>query len=172
MEEQSETFVESLLGISKENYGESYNQHLLEQYKIFLTLIDKISDRRVSANTFFLTVNTGLAAAIGVLRIDFKEVSIFLTLIGGISVIVLCYSWYRIIRSYRDLNKAKFKVIHEIEKLLPLRPYDAEWIALGKGENKNLYLPFTHIEIIVPWIFIILYIALVFYGLYQKTGNA
>ena len=27
----------------------------------------------------------------------------------------LSYMWYRLIRSYKDLNGAKFKVVHEIE---------------------------------------------------------
>jgi hypothetical protein len=39
--------------------------------------------------------------------------------------------WYRLVRSYKDLNSAKFKVIHEIEKSLPISPYDAEWEAVG-----------------------------------------
>ena len=37
------------------------------------------------------------------------------------ALVLLCYLWYRIIRSYRDLNSAKFKVIHAIEHQLPLR---------------------------------------------------
>lgn len=63
-----------------------------------------------------------------------------------------------IIRSYRDLNSAKFLVIHEMEKLRPLKPYDAEWESVGRGENSKLYLPFTHVEIVVPWIFIALHL--------------
>ncbi len=66
---------------------------------------------------------------------------------------LLCYLWYRIIRSYRDLNSAKFKVIHAIEEYLPLRPYDAEWESVERGKNPKLYLPFTHVEGIVPWLF-------------------
>lgn len=44
-------------------------------------------------------------------------------------------------------------MIHKIEKYLPLRPYDAEWKAVGEGKNKDLYLPFTHLETYVPWAF-------------------
>ena len=71
--------------------------------------------------------------------------------------IAISYMWYRLIRSYRDLNSAKFKVIHQIEKKLPLSPFDAEWEAVGRGENSSLYLPFTHIEIGIPWVFLVLH---------------
>ena len=67
--------------------------------------------------------------------------------------LVLSYVWYRLIRSYKDMNSGKFKVVHEIEKELPLSPYDAEWEALGRGNDPKLYLPFTRIEIWVPGIF-------------------
>lgn len=36
---------------------------------------------------------------------------------------------------------------------MPLRPYDAEWEAVGRGKNPKLYLPFTHGEVFVPWVF-------------------
>ena len=68
---------------------------------------------------------------------------------------VLCYLWYRMVRSYRDLNSAKFKVIHAIERQLPLRPYDAEWESVERGKNPKLYLPFTHVEGVVPWLFLV-----------------
>ena len=63
------------------------------------------------------------------------------------------FLWYRLVRSYKDMNSGKFKVVHEIEAMLPVKPYDAEWTALGKGERPDLYLPFTHIETKVPWVF-------------------
>ena len=68
---------------------------------------------------------------------------------------VLCYLWYRIIRSYRDLNSAKFKIVHEIERYLPLRPYDAEWEYVDRGKNPKLYLLFTRVEGVVPWLFMV-----------------
>jgi len=163
MEQQSKIIANNLVGTKRDEYGEKYKDHLVEQYKLFLTLTDKISDRRATANSFFLTLNSAIISAAAFSGIISKT-DRFLVLIVGLSVITLCYLWYRIIRSYRDLNTAKFKVIHEIEKKLPLRPYNAEWEAVGRGENKKLYLPFSHIEIIVPWIFIFLYAVLIFYS--------
>lgn len=70
------------------------------------------------------------------------------------SVSIRYFTWYRLLRSYKDLNSAKFKVIHEIEAQLPLAPYDMEWEKVGKGQNSKLYLPFTHVEVLIPWVFL------------------
>lgn len=63
------------------------------------------------------------------------------------------------IRSYKDLNSGKFKVIDEIEKLLPIRPYDCEWSMVGRGKIKDLYHPFSNVEGAIPLVFRILYAA-------------
>mgnify|MGYP001756840187 FL=1 len=63
-------------------------------------------------------------------------------------------------KSYRQLNSGKFKVVHEIEDMLPLAPYAAEWVALGEGKDENLYLPLTHVENWVPVTFGLLYLLL------------
>ena len=143
---------------NKENYvsDESYQSHLLEQYKLYVTSAENISNRRQTANAFFVTVNTALVSLAGYLNFGADRLLDFYWLIS-FAGIVISYMWYRLIRSYKDLNTAKFKVVHEIEKNLPISPYDAEWEAVGRGENSKLYLPFTHIEIFTPWVFIILH---------------
>ena len=169
METQSDKISTVLPGVTKEEYGEEYQEHLLEQYKLYLQLTDKISDRRSNTNTFFLTVNTGLVSAIGIANLASLRLSPAIMIIVGVAAMTLCYSWHRIIRSYKDLNSAKFKVVHEIEKRLPLRPYDAEWEAVGRGEDKSFYLPFTHVEVFVPWIFTAIYLALIVYALIKRS---
>lgn len=173
MKTQSEQIAAVISGVSRDDYNEKYYDHLLEQYKLYLTLTDKVSDRRATSNTFFLTVNTSLVSAIGLANFvspKGSEMPRYLFPIVGIAALVLCYSWYRLVRSYKDLNSAKFLVVHEIEKLLPIRPYDAEWEAVGRGENKKLYMPFTHVEVFVPWIFMILYVALILFGILRPAG--
>ena len=47
-----------------------------------------------------------------------------------------CVAWWWLVRSYRLLNTAKFRVIGVIEERLPAAPYwRAEWIALGEGKG-------------------------------------
>lgn len=44
--------------------------------------------------------------------------------------------------------------------MLPTALYEAEWVALGEGKDRKLYLPLTHIENWVPACFGMLYIVL------------
>ena len=144
---------------------DSYQNHLLEQYKLYLTSAENISNRRQTANAFFVTVNTALVSLIGYLNFGNEDSNSFYWLIS-IAGIAISYMWYRLVRSYKDLNSAKFKVVHEIEKSLPVSPYDAEWEAVGRGDDPKLYLPFTHIEIYVPWVFCALHVSVLVIILY------
>jgi hypothetical protein len=130
---QSEKIALALPSIPEGEYGENYRAHLLEQYKQYLNMADKISDRRSTANTFFLTINTALLSAFGIANLTSQKTYPLLFIVGSIGAIILSYSWYRLVRAYRDLNTAKFKVVHEIENNLPIRPFEAEWEAVGRG---------------------------------------
>jgi hypothetical protein len=162
---QTTKIANALLSVPKETYGDNYNAHLLEQYKQYLNMADKISDRRSAANTFFLTINTGLLSAFGIANLSAQKASPLLFIVGGVAAIILSYSWYRLVRAYRDLNTAKFLVVHEIENHLPVRPFEAEWEAVGRGNDKKLYYPFTHIENKVPFVFILLYMFVILYSI-------
>lgn len=159
VDEKISPFLEQLIGVPREKYGDAYQQHVLEIYRTYLEMADRISTRREKANSFFLTLNTAIVGFVGYLSGTDKLSADdrWLILIGFIGIF-LSYLWYRIIRSYRGLNSAKFKVVHEIEKMLPLRPYDAEWESVGRGKNPKLYLPFTHVEVVIPWIFLVIHI--------------
>ncbi|MEW6574185.1 MAG: hypothetical protein AB1374_11195, partial [Bacillota bacterium] len=145
---------------TRETYGQEYDKHLFEQYKLYVEMADRVSSRRMLANSFFVGVHTALIAAFAVLL---KERILTPTLVGTVpfvSVLLLCFLWWRIVASYRQLNSGKFKVIHEIEQLLPLAPYKAEWKILGEGKNLKRYRPITHVENWVPLCFGLLYILL------------
>jgi len=151
----TEDFVQMLFVSASEKYGDKYIEHLLEQYKIYLTGIEKISDRRQKANEFFLALNAALVTILGfVITKQNQGDHIPIVALAGVSGMLICYLWYRIVRSYKGLNEGKFKVIHMIEARLPLALYDTEWQIMGRGKNKRIYWPFTHIELLVPWIFI------------------
>lgn len=159
--EASENWSQCLAGIDKSDYGDLFRAHALEQYKLYVQFADKISDRRQTANSFFLTINTAIIGFLGATNIvaGTNEIGVWrLALItAGLAI---CYYWYRLIESYRNLNDAKFKVVHEIEKRLPMKPYDAEWECVGRGRVKKLYYPFTHLERSIPWVFQLLYFIL------------
>lgn len=131
----------------------------LDMYKLCVEMADRISARRLTANSFFLTINTALVALVGYLSLANKKglevTQYWVIAIAGIS---LCYMWYRQIKSYSGLNSAKFEVIHQMEKDLPYRMFDAEWEAVGRGKDPKKYLPFTEIEMFIPWVFLLLHL--------------
>jgi len=151
--------IEKMLFVSaSDKYGDRYIEHLLEQYKIYINATEKISDRRQKSNEFFLGLNAALVTLLGFIATKTNQTDVNAILVlSSIAGITMCYLWYRIIVSYKGLNGGKFKVIHAIEARLPLALYDTEWEMLGRGEKKEIYWPFTHIEMIVPWIFITIY---------------
>lgn len=144
----------------KKEYGSKYNDHLLKQYELYLAAAEKISDRRENANRYFYTLNTGILISTGFLiNSDFKSILIILMLIllSILGVIFSIIFWY-LINSYKQLNGGKFKVLHKMEEELPMQPYVDEWIELGEGKDRKKYLPFSHIEIMIPIIFGMIYL--------------
>ena len=54
-----------LFQIKPEDYGPKYSEQLMEQYKLYVETADRVSERRSTANTFFLTANTLLISIFG-----------------------------------------------------------------------------------------------------------
>jgi amino acid permease len=137
---------------------------VLEQYKLYLEMTDRISQRRQTANSFFVTLNTAVVGLLGYVDAKLPDAAERFYLLISFSGVMLCLLWYRLIRSYRDLNTAKFAVLHTIERLLPLKPYSAEWDYVGRGSHSRFYKPFTHVEINVPWLFFALYVVVMLWN--------
>ena len=144
-------------------------------------MADRISQRRQSANSFFLTINTVLLAFLGlvtkagpgttsgpsVIRNVASNAPLLWILAVSLAGLILCYFWYRLVCSYKGLNSGKFKVIHAMEHHLPVAPYDAEWEAVGRGKDPSLYLPFTNIETRIPRVFAALYVGFAIWNVAQ-----
>lgn len=135
--------------------NEKWYSHLLDQYKLYVEMADRISQRRTTANSYFLSVNSALLAFVGYLTSKDSTDYLWVLAVAGCTLTIL---WYSVITSYRNLNTAKWNVVHEIEKRLPISPYDAEWEAVERGRNSKLYRPISHIESGVPWVFLFLHL--------------
>lgn len=147
---------DDLLRANPETYGDHYCQHRFDQYKLAVDMADRVSARRMQANTFFLAVNTGLLTLFANLvkeRILTGPFGVF----PIVALLLLCVVWWQIVDSYRQLNADKFKVILAMEALLPLAPYNAEQTAAGQGEEDKRYRPLTRVESWVPGLFGLLY---------------
>ncbi len=135
--------------------SDSDTQALLAQYKLFVGTSESLTSRRQNVNTFFLSVNSILLTAAGLLLRNGESSTLgYGALIGlGIGGVLLCFVWRKIITSFQQLSKGKFAVIHALERQLPARIFELEWVVLGEGKDPDKYIPFTKTESITPWIF-------------------
>ena len=127
---------------SYEGDAEKYQSAVLEQYKLYVEMADRISNRRGLTNTFFLTLNTGIFTVIAVSWKDRPAISPWVLVLPLVVALGQCAAWWWIVRSYRQLNTAKYRVVGALEERLPASVYwRAEWIALGEGKDWRRYLP-------------------------------
>lgn len=143
-------------------YGDKYKEHLLEQYKLFVDMSDKLSTRRGHTNMFFITILSILFSLLNI----FVENQIFINVYSWEFILVLslgillCITWYINISSYKKLNTAKFVIIHEMEKSLPFESFKKEWDEVQKRPAIKKYSELTTIEQFIPFIFIGLFATL------------
>lgn len=138
-------------------------------YKMLVDMADKVSQRRQTANSFYLSVNTALiGAGVYVSSAGGGAINTILLAVAGWLVSLF---WIRNIETYKDLNGGKFAVITEIKKSLPLAPFAAEWEILQRGDRnskyrsfwskyrpfQNKYRPFHEVEVAVPLVFVLLH---------------
>jgi hypothetical protein len=150
----------------------STSDQILELYKLSVEMADRISSRRGLANAFFVSVNTALVAAFGLASSAMSNISHFAWLaFSGVGTL-LSVVWWLQLRSYRDLNKAKFAVILDLEKQLPAQPFAAEDSLLPKDQVKfwrGKYAELGTSERVVPWLFICFYLILIGLSAFQQT---
>ncbi|MGC5329702.1 RipA family octameric membrane protein [Micromonospora sp. DT62] len=149
--------------VGEEEYsaaGEKYRSAILEQYKLYVEMADRIGARRSLTNTFFLTVNTALSSASAIFSADYSgKVSTLAVIL--LMLLVQCGAWFWILRSYRQLSSAKFRVVGALEERLPCSPYwRAEWVGVGSGKDRSLYWPLTRLEQAIPLAFGAAYVAI------------
>mgnify|MGYP001791605170 CR=1 FL=1 len=151
----------------RENYGNEFNTHLLEQYKLYVEMADRISSRRVQIASFYTSILSALLALLSITNNKnlFQGPQSFVLLTVAILGLCLCLAWAANINSYKQLNSLKFKVIHEMEAYLPFPCYEREWEILKEDKNKRRYLRLTAIEQYIPMILSVPYLCLFVYSL-------
>lgn len=115
----------------------------IEIYKLYVETSLKVSQNRLKANQWFIAIN-GL-----VIGTDTVINSLLLLLFG----ILVNFLWINMIASYKKLNSAKFKVIHELEENLPYQCFKKEeefYKSMGRSD-------FSIIEKYIPWLLITMY---------------
>lgn len=157
---------ETLFNDTLDLFDTEVRAELFEQYLMFVESAEKVSDRRASANAFFVSLNTLLVSVIGYFssRSDETHTAVLMFSCSGMLISML---WYRIIFSYKQLNSAKFEIIQAIEKELPVQLFQQEWQALTKTSDQR-YRTLTQTEKFVPVVFGLLYFGWLAYHLFPQ----
>jgi len=145
-----------LIRNAQDVYGDRFRDHLLEQYKLYVDSAQKVSEKRISASNYLLTVSSSLLTLFGIVATQIAGTWLIIIPFAGLLV---SFAWFSMVRSYKDLNSAKFKVIHELEEHLPAALFAYEWHHCEHGKGKA-YRPITHTERWIPGIFALVYIGL------------
>lgn len=147
--------MDNLFNTEFDNRGE-----LFQQYRLFVDSAEKISDRRSHLNTFFIALHSLFVSGLSFFQSDIKAYIIPICIFGC----VLAFLWWYMLCNYRSLNKAKFQIIHEIEKHLPVNLYQTEWALYKKSKhwyNPNRYFSFSRLEMALPVLLIAIYVCLI-----------
>jgi len=144
---------------------EKASERYFEFYKLAVEMADRVSARRATANAFFLTVNTVLLGFVSSGSLE----ALWLVALAGIA---LSGTWWILLKSYRDLNAAKFSVILEMENNLEASVLGNEWKLLTEERPKEEspqearpkrwwegYAELGKVERTIPFVFAALYAA-------------
>ena len=156
--------------MNREEYGQQFNDHLLEQYKLYVEMTDRGTTRRAHTNRFYVSLLSGLLALLSIVVTKDGVAGIPTIVLSGIAVLgmLLCILWFFTIRDYRRLNGAKFQVINEMEQHLPSRPYDREWEIVKKEKKGRKYVGLSKIE---QYVSLLVAIPFLLLFLYSLTGH-
>jgi hypothetical protein len=132
----------------------------LALFELYLATAEKVSDRRAQANSWMLSVNSAIVGLYGYLQADKMAVgtaqkTIWLWAIPAAGAIV-CAAWAALLTSYRELNRAKFAVLAQLEADLPVPPFTREREIYESDKRTSL----SQIERWIPGCFILLYAAM------------
>ncbi|MFE7572964.1 hypothetical protein ACFU76_39570 [Streptomyces sp. NPDC057539] len=135
----------------------------LELYKLAVEMADRVSARRGIANAFFLSVQSALVTLVGFGALKLSESPWWVSLAVTLAGITLSATWWMQLRSYRDLNTAKFTVINKLEDRLPVKIFADEWEVLKRdpipGWRKR-YAELGTSERLVPLVFALAHLIL------------
>jgi len=160
-----------LIGLEEQEYEKGkYREHILEQYKLFFNSAEQVTERRINMNRFCLSLITAVSGVIGYIKTEKIENDSYLVIGLATSAILICWHWIVQLENYRKLNSGKFKVIHQLERLVPLKLFEYEWEVLGKGEDPKLYRKTSNVDKSVPRIFGGLFMILVIVELWSMTS--
>ena len=151
--------------MNKDNYGDKFSEHLLEQYKILVTSINNLGERRAQTNRFYISVLSGFLFVISFTTTKniFSEFQNILIAAIALLGIILCIIWRLNIQAFGVTSYRRYNVLNIIEEKLPF-PTFTKITELLKKDKK--YIPMAKIELYVPFVLMIPYLLLLIYSIY------
>jgi hypothetical protein len=142
----------------------------MAMFEVYLATAEKVSDRRAQANSWMLSVNSAIVALYGYLQSDKLAVSAAQKMIWPWAIpaagAIVCLAWWALLKSFRELNRAKFAVLAELEADLPASPITREREIYKEHGRRSL----SQVEGLIPGCFGLLYIIMLVGAL--LTGDA
>lgn len=152
-----------------------------DEFKLYYESTEKVTDRRLSANTWNYSICIAIIVAIaGIVKWSADTVALFYislmaVLILSIMAILFCSLWLGQIADFKYLNNAKFKVLNEMAPLIEFSldhpnqitsfcPFEKEWKTLEEvkaaveiGRRQIVALKSSNIEYFIPQAFRVIF---------------
>jgi hypothetical protein len=129
-------------------------------YLLAVEMADRISSRRLTANSFYLILEASLVALGSTSFISSGVGGEWKQLASSVVGVAVSAVWWLALKSYRDLNRAKFQVITAMESKMATRLFSEEWTILKADPVeswRSRYAELGTAERVVPVIFACLY---------------
>lgn len=120
------------------------NTGITEIYATYVSALLHNEGKRQNANQIYLTISLAVITAYSTIE-GFPKLYAVL-MIGFVAII-----WILTIFFYRNLSRAKFKVLLEMEKQLAFDPFTKEWEAMPVPHRK---VGLTRLEVLAPFVLI------------------
>lgn len=144
--------------------------HIHHDYELAITHIEKLLDRRQITTTFYLSVNTGIAAAVGLI-INNNQLSGW-WLIGALLLLIVtgviaCIIWRSLLLQYQVMLDWWYTQVRDLEAMTPesTRLFSREYQELilddkDNGSKSKAKIGLTSRELALNWVFLSVYFAL------------
>ena len=152
--------------MTPEKYGEQYSDHLLEQYKIYVEMTDRVTQRKEQTNRLYVTLFSALIAAFSFAISSLPENLAFqifpglpiVAIVVGMAGILLAMTWFLNLYVLERERLAKSRTIVGMESQLAFPAFQREGeISIYARSSPvfklsvfRLYRP----DYLLPWIFL------------------
>jgi uncharacterized membrane protein len=124
-------------------------EYKFEQYKIFVESAERNSEKRVTQNNIYLTINLAFLSYVLSQKPNLIE-----TIITSFVGLIICIVWLLTIINFCKRNKVKFDIINEMEEEFG-NLYKEEWKRISiltplSTYEKFLAIIFMMVYIIIP----------------------